>query len=51
MLGLYAGQPGARRFRQCLSEGAALGCGVSVRRPRLGVRRLLHVGGHAGAPA
>jgi tRNA-dihydrouridine synthase A len=29
MLGLYAGQPGARRFRQCLSEGArSLGTGV-----------------------
>jgi tRNA-dihydrouridine synthase A len=29
MLGLCAGQPGARRFRQCLSEGArALGAGA-----------------------
>ena len=33
MLGLYAGQPGARRFRQCLSEGA----------------RSLGIGGHAAA--
>jgi tRNA-dihydrouridine synthase A len=40
MLGLYAGQPGARRFRQCLSEGArSLGAGAQA---AAGVRRLLH---------
>jgi tRNA-dihydrouridine synthase A len=31
MLGLYAGQPGARRFRQWLSEGArTLGAGAGA---------------------
>jgi hypothetical protein len=40
MLGLFAGQPGARRFRQCLSEGArSLGAGAQA---AAGVRRLLH---------
>ena len=33
MLGLYAGQPGARAFRKCLSEGArSAGAGASVLR-------------------
>jgi tRNA-dihydrouridine synthase A len=33
MFGLYAGQPGARSYRQCLSEGArAAGAGVAVLR-------------------
>jgi tRNA-dihydrouridine synthase A len=33
MLGLYAGQPGARAYRKCLSEGArSPGAGVSLLR-------------------
>lgn len=40
MLGLYAGQAGARRFRQYLSEGArSLGGGAQA---ALALRRLLH---------
>jgi tRNA-dihydrouridine synthase A len=43
MLGLYAGQPGARRFRQYLSEGArSLGGGAPAAQ---GIRRIiLHCG-------
>ncbi len=39
MLGLYAGQPGARAYRKCLSEGVrAAGAGVSVLRLAAHVR-------------
>jgi tRNA-dihydrouridine synthase A len=43
MLGLYTGQPGARRFRQDLSEGArSLGTGAPAAD---GIRRIiLHCG-------
>ncbi len=41
MLGLYAGQPGARAYRQSLSEGARLpGAGVSVLRSAAAQGRL-----------
>ena len=47
LLGLFAGQPGARRYRQCLSEGArSLGSGTQAARQ---IVRLLREAAGLGA--